>query len=77
MQKSFTMLIAAGALCLAGTFASEAAGMRPGWYAHSLLVYGNDGYERHVAGCLRWHYQQRAWYDHCVAARGKAITARY
>ena len=34
----------------------HAGKLRPGWYARSLLVYGNDGYEREAAGCLRWHW---------------------
>ena len=75
MHKALIMFAAAVVLCTTGSD-GNAAKMRPGWYAHSLLVYGNDGYERLEAGCLRWHFQQRAWWDHC-RARGKAIVTKY
>jgi hypothetical protein len=75
MQKVALTVAAAIVLCLtSGT--SDAAKLRPGWYAHSLLVYGNNGYERLATGCLKWHWQNRSWYDHCVA-RPAVVVSKY
>ena len=76
MQK--VALTFAAALILSATTASygHAAKLRPGWYAHSLLVYGNNGYERLAAGCLQWHWQNRSWYDHC-GARGSVVVTKF
>jgi hypothetical protein len=77
MKQALTLIACALILCVGSWSPSEAGGMRPGWYAYSLLVYGNNGYERLAAGCLRWHYQERAWYDHCVGPRRKPVVAKY
>ena len=76
MQRAIFTFAAAIVLCATMGSDGQAAKMRPGWYAHSLLVYGNDGYERLAAGCLKWHFQQRAWWDHCTP-RGRAIAVKY
>ena len=76
MTNALKLMACAAVLWLGCWSSGEAAGIRPGWYAYSLLVYGNNGYERNAAGCLRWHFQQRAWWDHCAASRQAAVVAK-
>jgi len=78
MQKlAITLVLSAAVLCGMGWSQSYAGDeLQPGWYGYSLLVYGNNAWERNAAGCLRWHWQVRSWYDHC-GARGPAVVAKY
>jgi hypothetical protein len=69
MPKVALIFACAVVMCIATGSSSHAAKLAPGWYARSLLVYGNSGWDRLAAGCLRWHWQNRSWYDHC-GARG-------
>jgi hypothetical protein len=71
-----TLIASAGIVWFAGSSAADAAGMRPGYYAHSLLVFGNAG-ERYAAGCLRWVVQNRVWFNDCVGPRGRTVSAKY
>jgi hypothetical protein len=77
MQKlAFTLVLSATFLCATGWSQSYAGDeLLPGWYGTSLLVYGNPD-ERYAAGCLRWHWQVRSWYDHC-GARKSPVVAKY
>ena len=43
---------------------AEARGIRPGHYAYSQLEYGS-GWRLYDAGCLKWNFQNRAWYTRC------------
>jgi len=72
------LAVASLTLSLVTLFAvpSEAAKLRPGYYAHSLLVFGN-GSRSYETGCLRWHWQNMSWYDHCVVAQQRTISVRY
>jgi hypothetical protein len=77
MQKCLlTLIVSAVILCATGWSDSQAGGIRPGWYAHSQLVYGN-AYERYAAGCLQWQFQNRSWYNTCVGTRERVVTAKY
>jgi hypothetical protein len=77
MQKlALTLVLSATVLCAIGWSQSYAGDeLPPGWYGSSLLVYGSPD-ERYAAGCLRWHWQVRSWYDHC-GARKRAVVAKY
>jgi len=77
MQKlALTLVLSATALCAMGWSQSYASDeLLPGWYGNSLLVYG-DPDARYAAGCLRWHWQNRSWYDHC-RTRKSAVVAKY
>ena len=72
-MRAISLVLAMFAILCGSTWSSQAAEMRAGYYAHYLLVYGN-GWERHATGCLRWHWQNRSWYDHCGPARNVVVT---
>ena len=75
MQKvALTLVLSATVLCGTG-WSQSCAGDETGWYGYSLLVYGHPD-ERYAAGCLRWHWQVRSWYDHCGGRRA-AVVAKY
>jgi hypothetical protein len=77
MRKVALTFAAAVLLCVATSSSGQAAKLSPGWYAHSLLVYGNDGWDRLAAGCLRWHWVNRSWYDHCGARAAPLGVSKY
>ncbi len=67
IMQRYIWKVLAGAFLLALTsLPSQAGGILPGHYANHELVYGNAS-ALHAAGCLEWHFQQRAWYDRCAA----------
>ena len=77
MQRRWLIFIASAAiLSVTGSSKADDVRIRPGHYAHSLLVYGNAA-ERHAAGCLRWQVHNQAWYNHCVAGRQRPIAVKY
>ena len=75
MIRCLTLIACAAVLWSAGASNADAARMRPGHYAYSLLVFGNAD-ELHAAGCLRWQVQLRAWYNTCAAGH-PAIAVKY
>jgi hypothetical protein len=75
--KLVVTVVAGIVFCGLASSESDAAKLRPGWYAYSLLVYADHGYQRNAAGCLRWHWQNREWYDHCGSRRERVIVTRY
>jgi hypothetical protein len=63
-------------LLASGASTTQAAKLQPGYYAYSLLVFGNAS-QRYATGCLRWHWQNMSWYDHCQTAQQRALVVRY
>jgi len=77
MKKSFlTLILSTAVLCATGWSDGHAGGIRPGYYAHTQLVYGSAS-ERYAAGCLRWQFQNRSWYNYCAETRGRVVSVRY
>jgi len=77
MTKLALMLVlSATVLCAMGSQSRAGDELLPGWYGGYLpFGYGNAE-ERYAAGCLRWHWQNRSWYDHCGARRAP-VVAKY
>jgi hypothetical protein len=64
-MRQLAFIVTAGALSLGASWSSaRAGGLPPEWYGEQLLVYGNAS-EAYAAGCLRWNFQQRSWYNYC------------
>jgi hypothetical protein len=81
MRKPALALLGSAAILCATTWPGEAGGIHPGYYAHSQLVYGNAE-QYYAAGCLRWVYQNRSWYNYCavggyVVARKGTVVVKY
>ena len=71
-----TLIVSTIMLCATGWLDSRADGIRPGYYAHSQLVYGS-AFERYAAGCLQWQFQNRSWYNVCTRVRERVIAVKY
>ena len=55
--------------------AAQAGGIRPGHYAYSQLTNGS-GWRLYDAGCLKWNFQNQAWYTRCgLPQNGPSWTA--
>lgn len=81
MRKSALTLLGSVAILCATIGTGEAGGIHPGYYAYSQLVYGYAE-QHYAAGCLRWVYQNRSWYNYCavggyVLARRGAVVVKY
>jgi hypothetical protein len=74
MQRYIWKMLACVFLLALASLPSQAGGILPGHYAYYLLVYGNAE-AAYAAGCLDWHWQERAWYNHCsVYSYGPAVV---
>jgi hypothetical protein len=62
-------------LAVLGASTAQAEGIAPGWYAQYQLSFGNAP-QRYAAGCLRWNWQQNAWYTVCGPALPAAAVVR-
>jgi hypothetical protein len=60
---------------LAGSSGAKAGYLDPGPYAYGQLVFGTAA-EHHAAGCLRWNWQQNAWYVICPTMPARAVVVR-
>jgi len=78
MRTLLVSLTIAAALSMSMS-ASFAGGLKPGYYAHVQLGYG-EGWALHDAGCLRWVPQNKSWYNTCAwwaGARRPVVIAKY
>ena len=64
MRKAIFLVTGAAILGALLWSSAEARGIRPGHYAYSQLEYGS-GWRLYDAGCLKWNFQNRAWYTRC------------
>src|ERR1700704_5863957 len=64
MRKAIFLVTGAAILGALPGSPAEARGIRPGHYAYSQLEYGS-GWRLYDAGCLKWNFQNRAWYTRC------------
>jgi hypothetical protein len=64
MRKAIFLLAAAAIPGALPWSSAEAGGVRPGHYAYSQLQNGS-GWRLYDAGCLKWNFQNQAWYTRC------------
>ena len=82
MRKSIFLAATVAAILGALLWPSaQAGGIRPGHYAYLQLKNG-DGWRLYDAGCLKWNFQNRAWYTRCGLPQNgpywtAPIVARY
>jgi|SoiMethySBSTD1v2_1073268.scaffolds.fasta_scaffold31864_2 hypothetical protein len=80
-MRTLAVILVAGSVVFATSAWSGAqagSGIRPGYYAYGLLVYGSASY-RYADGCLRWGWHNRTWYNYCCPSCGTrgAVSVRY
>lgn len=64
MRKAIFLVAGAAILGALPWSAAQAGGIRPGHYAYSQLKNGS-GWQLYDAGCLKWNFQNQAWYTRC------------
>jgi hypothetical protein len=64
MRKAIFLVTGAAILGALPWSPAQAGGVRPGHYAYSQLQNGS-GWQLYDAGCLKWNFQNQAWYTRC------------
>jgi hypothetical protein len=65
MRKAIFLALAGAAMLAAlPSSSAQADGIRPGHYAHWQLKFGS-AWRLYDAGCLKWNFQNQAWYTQC------------
>ena len=75
MRKAIFLVASAAILAALPWSAAQAGGIRPRHYAYSQLENGS-GWRLYDAGCLKWNFQNQAWYTRCgLPQNGPSWTA--